>query len=140
DRRVGKYQRELELRDRFAEHEEIDGRSRFNLREHFTEKFAVFRVGIENCQGLLPDGLVARASAVRQRYDFSFAIIELAKSRAQGWIGNAVRARAIETRYLNQLRRGHVCLRLQELMNPVLHILSEGEASVVLWKRKTEAL
>src|SRR5262249_40081723 len=83
---------------------------------------------------------VARSGTVRQGDDFALAVVKLAESRPQGWVGNTVGAGSVEAADFDQLGRGHVCLRLQELVHLVYDVLLKREARIVFRKWETEAL
>src|SRR5260370_2876302 len=81
--RVSKDEREFKFGNGFAEHKEIDRCAGGHFREYLAKKLPVGRACVKQPQSLLTDGLVARSRAgVRQRHDFAFAIIKLAKRRS----------------------------------------------------------
>src|SRR5690349_5723882 len=142
NRRVGEHECELEFGDRFAKHEEIDGHTRLDLGEYRSEQFPVLRVRIEESQGFLPDRLIAAASSVGERHSVTFPVVELTEGRTQCRVWNPIRAGSCEARHLDELRRGHVRLCLQQYMHAVLDILLKREPRVVLgeWKAKAQGI
>src|SRR5215469_7873063 len=123
NRRVGKYERELEFGDRFTEHDEINGCTGLHLGEYFSEQLPVLRVRVEEREGFLPDGLIAATSTVGKRYGVTFPVVKLTKGRTQRRVGNALGTCSREARHLYELRRGHVSLCLQQDVHAVLDIL-----------------
>ena len=87
ERRIGEHERELELRDRLAEHEEVDRRAELDFGEYVSEQRAVGRRGIQDRQRLLPDRFVPRPGRrVRKRHSQALPVVELAEVRSQPWV------------------------------------------------------
>ena len=140
ERRVGEHEREFELGDRLAEHEEIDRRAVSDFGKDLPEEFPVRFRSVQDLQRLLPNRLVPRSSRrVRQRHRLAGAIVELAEVGAECRVRHAVRTDAVEAADFDQLRRRHVRLRLQQMRHAMLGVVGVRETEVRFGKRKAEA-